>query len=183
MKAISSSEMEEPHYNPALGIFIRVNGKDWTVTPDLLPDDFSNPLVAPAALINRHRGVFMYWTRVLEPDQENQFRCIENQEAAIYCFNLDEGRIIRVSESGEMVNPAGMVMNAGTLFITEPGIVPFDDEDKHLALWRARRHEFAVTAHFRGPQMNFDVIKRVLSDIRYLSIVRSRRTRLAGYFP
>lgn len=147
------------------GILIRVSAV-WDVTARL-PEKGGNPLVAPTALVAANSdSIYVLDTGLRVPIDGKPFFCDVAQDAAIYSVNLITGTIAQESESGQLINPAGMAMNDGTLFIAEPGIVPLD---KYLALWRARRHEFAVTVHFLKSLEGDPRLKRTLHNIRAIA--------------
>lgn len=153
------------------GNLIRIDRTSWQGSP-VLPAEH-NPLVAPTALVavdTDYLYVLDAGLRPWVPDASNPFLSDVACEAAIYAVSIGGRTIERVSEAGQLVYPTGMALNAGTLIVVDPGIVKPGDED--LALWRARRHEFAVTVHFPWEALPADenerlsVERHVLGDIR-----------------
>jgi phage tail-like protein len=123
-----------------------------------------NPLVAPTAVVREdtsHIFVLDLGLKAYAPPLDpalssDPFRRNVAEPAVIYRVDLGAPApvvtapvVIRASETGQLVHPTGMVLDQGTLYVSDRG----DYSDPGLAgellrVWRATPHEFGVIVHF-----------------------------------
>lgn len=122
----------------------------------------TNPLVAPAGLVEHDRTHLLVLDIGLKPDvpDADLFRRHIAEPAAV--FRVDIGAaspsVTRVSEAGRLVYPQDMILHEETLYIADSGEPEIAFQDRRV--WRASAQEFGVLVHFSKQREPSDKLAR-----------------------
>jgi phage tail-like protein len=144
----------------------------WTETLLL---DADNPLVAPTAITQGRGGALHVLDVGIKPvfglDQDAFVRAV-CEPAAVY--RVDPGSpptVVRVTETGRMVFPTGMIADGDRLVICDPGQ---PESARVTPIWpRLRPFRFDVVVHFREDGLPQDQDARTRVETQALATIES----------
>ena len=151
-----------------------------------------NPLVAPVAMAAAGDGSvyvadlglkpYRWDVDRTDPVSAKPFLRHRTEPAAIYRVVLaaQPPEIVRISETGRLVQPTGLALDASVLFIADQGEGASQAvASKFSREWRAEPHELGVVVHFPPePATTIDARRQILRTIS--SIVAREKPAHAG---
>ena len=142
----------------------------WAESPQtLLTGVAANPLAAPVAMVLEDAihllvvdaGLKPYYPPTIDPFIRDLL-----SPSAIYRVDLQQKTVVAASESNQFVFPTGMVIDQGTVYVSDHGDPHVTAAAGPFEAWRALTNAFGIAVHFPQTAKNTTVPHQILNEIR-----------------